>query len=72
MSTYHFGQGRGRLSAAKCRALNTIARLHGAAFVHASLPEGYRYWFRKESEGRPFDAATARAVLADAASAGLL
>ena len=69
MGEYHFGLGRGRVSAAEAERVNQIAKKHDAYFVSVSLPgEGPRYWFSTENLGSPFDQRTARTVMEEVGS----
>ena len=68
---HHFGVGRVRPSNRDARAIDAIAREHGAKFVQAQLPDGYRHWFVAPNMGEPFDSGTARSVLSAIAYAGI-
>lgn len=71
MSAYHFGCGRGRISARKAKQIDQIAKRHEARFFAVDMPEGPRYWFSKPNEGAPWDQRLARSVVADLEAAGL-
>lgn len=66
MSVFHFGVGKGVVSATRAKRIERIAARHGAVFYAATIPgDGAKYWFSCRSYGHPFDEATARAVLDD-------
>lgn len=72
MSEYMFGVGRGKVSAAKAKKVNTIAKKHDARFIAANIPgDGFKYWFSGPNLGAPFDKAMADAVYADLDTAGI-
>lgn len=61
---YHFGVGRGRLSASDVERRDRIARQHGACFVYAQIPgDGWRSWYAGPNLGHPFNDALAARVL---------
>ena len=67
MGEFLFGVGVGRVSRERAKQIDAVAKQHGACFVEA---EG-RHWFSTENLGEPFDSATAEAVYAALAEAGL-
>lgn len=71
MSEHHFGSGRGKVSSAKAKKINRIARKHGYHFVAADMPEGPRFWFSGPNYGAPFDRAAETAIWDDLKRAGL-
>jgi hypothetical protein len=72
MSEYMFGVGRGKVTAAKAKKVNAIAKKHNAWFITANIPgDGHKYWFAGPNLGHPFDKAMAEAVYADLDVAGI-
>jgi len=73
MSEYHFGLTRIAVSQRTATRLDRIARKHGANYTGPIKLPGNDVcgWFSCPNRGQPFDAATASAVLADVAEAGI-
>ena len=73
MSSHFFGLWRGRATKAWVQRADEIARKHEAECVpYEPDHEPARGWFVTENLGAPFDQATARAVMADLESEGLI
>lgn len=65
MSEYHFmgGTGRGRVSKAVERKVDSIVKPMGVTFITATMPgDGARHWFATRNYGFPFNDAKAREV----------
>lgn len=71
MSEYMFGCGTAKVSRTLGRRIDKIASRHGAWFVLACMPDGWRYWFACPNRGMPFDQWTRNAVMADVEAAGI-
>lgn len=68
-----FGVSRTKVSRRTAKKMDSIAKKHGAYLVEANLPgTGYQRWFATRNRGFPFDNNTARSVLEECYSAGLL
>lgn len=66
---YFFGVGNGHLS----QRAAIIARRHGAELTNYTEPNGKkRHWFETQNLGEPFNSATARAVMTDLYTTGIL
>lgn len=65
MNEYLFGVRNGRLAPSEVQRRERIAQRHGAEFIHARLPEGWRSWFTAPNRGEPFDGDIRKAVEAE-------
>lgn len=71
MGEFFFGTGRRPIKAREVKRIDKIAQAHGACFVCARLPEGWRSWFAAPNRGAPFDGQTEAAVWRALQAAGL-
>ena len=70
---HHFGVGEGRVSDARGKKIDAIARRFGATFTWIRLPgDGWRFWFSAPNRGEPFDGMTRAAVFASLAELDML
>lgn len=52
---FFFGVSTVKPSRAAAKVMREAARTHGARFIEADTPEGYRRWFEAPNLGAPFD-----------------
>ena len=72
MSEFMFGVSTKKPTRRDAKKMRQIAKGHDAYMVEATIPgTGYQRWFCTRNWGEPSNSATAKAVYADMAAAGL-